>query len=290
METSGKETLKDVLFIQLYLPTAHFRIPFTYQRRHTYPIPPYSTIIGFLCNLLGVNDRNKTFDNEQLSNAKIYDELKKLKISISGNFESKITEMIWFRNLSVKNHEGRFGSVHNRYVNGHIEHIGGQSPVYLDTLNNFTLNLHFYHENPFVLIYIQQNLKSPESKLETLHIGRAEDIFIIHELKFVSCQWKRSDGNYKNFFWIPEHAFIPKEKQNPFNSIEGLRFNLTTFWDVADYETTHNRHGIRIFEYMPTKLSDGILTYTEFWIDNCHQLPVFFADFEKKHQAQNNQV
>ncbi|MBX6361958.1 MAG: type I-B CRISPR-associated protein Cas5, partial [Acidobacterium ailaaui] len=199
METSSKETLYNVLFIQLYLPTAHFRIPFTYQRRHTYPIPPYSTIIGFLCNLLGIDDRNKTFYYKELNNTNIYDELKKLKISISGNFESKITEMIWFRNLSIKNHEGRFGSIHNRYVNGHIEHIGGQSPVYLDTLNNFTLNLHFYHENPSVLSYIHQNLENPQSKLETLHIGRAEDIFIIQKLEFVSCQWKRSDGNYKNF-------------------------------------------------------------------------------------------
>jgi len=289
MDTSGKDTLDNVLFIQLYLPTAHFRIPFTYQRRHTYPIPPYSTIIGFLCNLLGVNNRNKKFDTDELGNANIYDELKKMKISISGNFESKITEMIWFRNLSVKNHEGRFGSIHNRYVNGHIEHIGGQSPVYLDTLNNFTLNLHFYHKNKDVLNYIEQNIKNPQGKLEPLHIGRAEDIFIIQKLEFVSCQWKRSDGNYKNFFWIPKHIYIPNEKQNPFDTIEGLRFNLTTFWDVADYETTQNRHGTRIFQYLSTKLSDGILTNTEFWRDPCHHLPVFPADFEKNNQIQNNQ-
>jgi len=65
------------LLIQIYQPTAHFRIPFTYQRRHTYPIPPYSTVIGLLCNLLGIyyhdeNDDEATIDDNyvKLKNVK----------------------------------------------------------------------------------------------------------------------------------------------------------------------------------------------------------------------------
>jgi len=68
------------LLIKIYQPTAHYRMPFTYQRRHTYPIPPYSTVIGFLCNMLGIIHQ----DNEW------YKKLKKCKLSISGRFEQKI--------------------------------------------------------------------------------------------------------------------------------------------------------------------------------------------------------
>lgn len=48
-----------ILRIRIYRPQAHYRVPFTYQRRHTYPIPPYSTVIGFLCNVLGIDDQGK---------------------------------------------------------------------------------------------------------------------------------------------------------------------------------------------------------------------------------------
>ncbi|MCX7640471.1 MAG: CRISPR-associated protein Cas5, partial [Pyrinomonadaceae bacterium] len=122
------------LRIEIYQPQSHYRIPTTYQRRHTYPIPPYSTLIGFLCNTLGINDQRlkRKIDEEEIC---LYDELKKIKISIAGCFESKVTEYIWFRNLSKEKHEKRFGYAENRYIGGHIEHIGGQSPILIDTLN-----------------------------------------------------------------------------------------------------------------------------------------------------------
>jgi len=53
------------LRLQLYQPHAHFRIPFSYQRRHTYPIPPYSTVIGFLSNLLGYEGLPVGYDKKK---------------------------------------------------------------------------------------------------------------------------------------------------------------------------------------------------------------------------------
>ncbi|MEM4314681.1 MAG: CRISPR-associated protein Cas5, partial [Thermoplasmata archaeon] len=83
------------LKLKIYQPHAHYRIPFTYQRRHTYPIPPYSTVIGLLCNILGI--RNIEGKEEPCMNQNCscdYHKLKNIKISICGKFESKTTEYI----------------------------------------------------------------------------------------------------------------------------------------------------------------------------------------------------
>ncbi|MGB9677695.1 MAG: CRISPR-associated protein Cas5, partial [Candidatus Ratteibacteria bacterium] len=68
--------------LKIYQPQAHYRIPFTYQRKHTYPIPPYSTIIGLLCNVLGIrNYRGEGEPCENQNNCSCnYHKLKKIKI------------------------------------------------------------------------------------------------------------------------------------------------------------------------------------------------------------------
>ena len=47
---------KAALRLLLYLPQAHWRVPFAYQRRHTFALPPYATVIGFICNALGIRN------------------------------------------------------------------------------------------------------------------------------------------------------------------------------------------------------------------------------------------
>src|SRR3972149_5570505 len=131
----------EALRICIYQPTAHFRMPFTYQRRHTYPLPPYSTVLGFLINMMGLIKQQ----SDQ------FKKLKDIKLSISGHFETKTTEYIWFRNLSKEVHKEKFGSYTNRELNGHVQHPGGQSPISIDTLDNFYLTVHlWYHDDSFL--------------------------------------------------------------------------------------------------------------------------------------------
>jgi CRISPR-associated protein Cas5t len=258
------------LRLRIYQPQAHYRVPFTYQRRHTYPIPPYSTIIGFLCNVLG-------YDGIPVEHEK----LKKIKISIAGRFESKTTEYTWFRNLAKSAHVERFGSVENRSVGGHVEHIGGQSPISIDVLNDVRLVIHLAHEDCSFLKDIRSSLENPISRLEVLHLGRAEDWIVIEELSKVMCissfEVCRIDADFRHFLWIPEQFYAPKASVSDFASYEGLRYRLTTFWTVEDYATTRNRHGRRIFEYITVKLSDGLLKGKKFLFDKECNPPVFLA-------------
>jgi CRISPR-associated protein Cas5t len=290
-----------ILRLKIYQPQAHYRIPFTYQRRHTYPLPPYSTIIGFLCNLLGYdgmlkdckddkvvevsNDTDVSYDGMPKDRKDLKKNIKNLKISIAGRFKSKTTEYIWFRNLSKDSHVNRFGGVEIRSVGGHIEHIGGQSPISIDVLDEVHLVIHLAHENKDFLEKISSSLENPINRLEILHIGRAEDWIVIEELSQVidlsNFRIKREDANFGYFFWIPEKIYYPNQDNSltKFEEYEGLLYRLPTFWTVENYNNTLNRHGKRIFDYISAKLSDGLFKEKYFLFDEVCKIPVFFADF-----------
>lgn len=258
------------LLIKIYQPTAHYRIPFTYQRRHTYPIPPYSTVIGFLCNMLGIDYQG----NEQ------YEQLKKCKLSVSGRFEQKLTEYIWFRNLSKGSHEKYFGSAETREKNGEINHIGGQSPMRIDVLENMHLNIHLSGNENF-LRELETYLHNPVNRLETVHLGRAEDWLVFESIKLVDLDKSDRDKNYNHFFWIPQHIETAETIAFDFNKVEGLFYNLPVFVTIKDYEKTYNRHAERSFSYMRSKLNDGAITGMEYWYDEQSGVPVFLADLNR---------
>jgi len=268
-----------ILKIRIYQPQAHYRIPFTFQRRHTYPLPPYSTVIGFLINALGIfNQEDDLYKNG----------VKNLKISIAGRFGSKITEYIWFRNLKKEKHTQRFGYVENREINGHIEHIGGQSPMQIDVLNDVHLTIYIAHKDEKYIEEIRENLSNPKNRLEVLHIGRAEDwIVLVEEPKFLDDSdiiYHRRDADYKHFFWIPDQFYIKNGngweiKEN--DKYEGLLYNLPTFVTIKNYETTFNRHGERNFEYVRTKLNDGLIKEEKLMLDisdKKNNLPIFLGE------------
>ena len=217
------------LLIKICQPTAHYRMPFSYQRRHTYPIPPYSTVIGFLCNMMGINHQ----ENEW------YKELKNCKLSISGKFDQKLTEYIWFRNLSKKSHEQYFGSIEVREKNGEINHMGGQSPMRIDVLENIQLNIHIAGDLNF-LSKLEIYLRNPVNRLETVHLGRAEDCLVFESIRIVDLIPSKKDKNYNHFFWIPQQIWLQYEMNFNFDSAEGLFYNLPVFLQL---EIT-NRHTI----------------------------------------------
>jgi len=265
-----------ILRLHIYQPQAHYRVPFTYKRRHTFPIPPYSTIIGFLCNACGVDDQDK----EIYINC-----IKQLKISIAGKFKLKNTEMIWYRNLSKKAHKGSYGTIDIREKNGNIGHIGGQSPIHIDVLEDVELYVYLYHDNEQQLKNLNQQLINPTNRLQVLHLGRAEDWIVYKSepkiLDDSDLEKKRRDANYGYFFWIPEKILkINNTPEIDFGQIDGNLFRLTTFSKIEGYNEHHNHTGKRKYSYIKAKLSDGEIFGQSLLIDKELSLPIFFGDLE----------
>lgn len=243
------------LRVEIYQPNAHYRIPFTYQRRHTYPIPPYSTIKGFLCNVLGI-----TFGMQSVNASDELKNLKLLKISIAGRFESKTTEYIWFRNLNKSSHENRYGHMLNRYIHGEICHIGGQQPVSIDVLNDVYLVVYLAHDDEDFLEEIMTALNNPMNRSYPLHVGRAEDWIVLkNRVALVELEQKRIYGAYNYFFWIPKE----------FENAKGIPYRIASFYEI--------KSNLRNFDYMNVYLNDGKIMGLNCYYDNNHNLPVFPA-------------
>jgi CRISPR-associated protein Cas5t len=229
--------------------------------------------------VLGVSNQNDEIFRNGLS---------KLKLSVSGRFDNKVTEYIWFRNMSKKAHIKKFGYVNNRENNGHIEHPGGQSPMKIDILNDVHLIIYLGHEKLEIIDDIKSNLVNPINRHEILHIGRAEDWIVFEDkpkiLSDSDYEFVSHGGNYEHFFWIPQKFYIavPNWNNKANDNYEGLLYNVPTFSKIEGYEDNFNRHGKRTFEYVRTKLNDGMIVGQELMIDKELQLPIFLGELNGK--------
>lgn len=258
-----------VLRLIIYQPQAHYRVPFTYQRRHTYPLPSYSAVRGFLCNTLGI--RGYTFGEDPEENED-FQKLKGVRMGICGRFEAKTTEYTWLRNLAKEQHLQAFGSLENRVRFGVGEHPGGQAPVPIDVLNEVRIVVYLWHEDGKFLEYLKERIENPIGRLYPLYLGRAEDWVVVEEVGFVSLSVISKDADFEHFFWVPEKPFLPPGISFDFSQVEGLFYRVPFFWELRD--------GSRNFHFVLAKLNDGKFWNTEFFFDVSYGrkgLPVFLA-------------
>lgn len=255
--------MKQVLKVKIHQPEANYRVPFSYQRRFTYPIPPFSTVKGLLCNLMGIRDET----DERFK--KIRDGL---SLAIYGKYESIVKEYVWFRNLSSKSHKERFGSVKNRSISGIPQHPGGQMPVTVDVLSNVNLIIYFYHNEFEFLNEIKSAFENPSGRLTTIHLGRAEDWVVFEEITILELIPKPASA-IPYFTWIPEKEFVEsyfinEEYDEFFKRIDGNLFRIPSVYIINS--------GRRVFtEYVTAKLFEGgSFKRVEFYYDETENIPV----------------
>ncbi|MEO0116551.1 MAG: type I-B CRISPR-associated protein Cas5b [candidate division WOR-3 bacterium] len=267
-----------VLRLKIYQPSGHYRIPFTYQRRHTYPIPPYSTVIGLFCNLLGIKPGTEEDQDKNLQKIK-----NGLSLAIYGKFKSITTEYTWLRNLAVKSHQTRFGRPEQRSVSMQPEHIGGQMPTKIDVLNDNDLLIYVSHTDLNFLNKLLECFTNPSNRTYPVHLGRAEDLIVIKDAKIEELTIDSYVGKLDYFYWLPhlKSALIPKETDNGdyenfFKNTYGTLFRMPTYYRIAE-------NGVRNFEYIQVKLVEGKVGFVsgtkplKIWQDIEEKIPIFLA-------------
>ncbi|MBE0069223.1 type I-B CRISPR-associated protein Cas5b [Thermoanaerobacterium thermosaccharolyticum] len=268
-----------VLRIKLYQPEANYRIPFSYQRRFTYPIPPYSTVKGLICNLLGI-------DNE---NEEMYKNVTKLSMAIYGRYDNLVKDYIWFRNLSIESHTKRFFSKYNRTLDFSVQHPGGQIPVKIDVLNNVHLIIYIYHENVDFLEKIRNAFVNPVNRNSTIHLGRSEDWLVFEEIKYVDLNNAgiKDIIKFDYYTWMPEQDYLMqgctdnKELyKDYFNKIDGNLFRLPTFYSIKEGKRIFDKYIIaKLYEKGSVSISPFDKCYLlKILIDGETNLPIFLAD------------
>lgn len=186
---------------------ASYRKPSSMQIKETYPLPPYSTVIGMIHTACG-------FENYV-----------DMDISIQGTYYSKVNELYTRYEFKPGYYEeGR----HSIKVVSKDNYTTGLSmgPAHIELLTNVNLIFHIVPNQEEILERIYEGLKFPK---EYLSLGRKEDLLIIENVKKVNIEEKILDEEYilKNDIYVPISQIDRTESTN-----EGTVYNLNKKYSI----------------------------------------------------------
>ncbi|WPZ19209.1 type I-B CRISPR-associated protein Cas5b [Geobacillus subterraneus] len=170
--------------VKMYQNLVNYRKPTSFQLKETYPLPPYSTVIGMVHAACGLTTYHP------------------MKVSVQGSYHSRINDL-WTRYefSGAPYEEGR----HSIKLVSRIDHkaygaIKGVSTAEL--LVDVELLLHIMPEDETLVPLIEGALKSPP---EYLSLGRREDIVVVEEVKTVNVTSQQLEEKK----YLPYDAYIP---------------------------------------------------------------------------------
>ena len=233
--------------LKLYQNMVNYKVPTSFQLKESYPLPPYSTVIGMVHSLCD------------------FKEYKPMKISISGNYFSKVNDL--YTRYEFKNGNPFEMGRHQLNVNGYGINRGVATAELLVDVN---LTIHIIPEDQSeeFLNTIFEAFKYPR---EYPSLGRREDIVLIRDVKIVDVEKKEMEKDLENgeetFAYIPL-SFVYDEKVefgNPVSGIRvyGTRYELTKNYELKNIGTKAKPKFIREWEKEEVLYSSNITALEE---------------------------
>lgn len=150
---------KRAVRLKLYQNMVNYKKPTSFQLKETYPLPPYSTVIGMVHSLCD------------------YKEYKEMEISIQGKYHSKVNDL--YTRYEFKNGM-RFDSSRHQLQVGEFGVSRGISTAEL--LVDVELLIHIIPKDQTLVEEIKESFLYPR---EYPSLGRREDLVMIEEVKVV---------------------------------------------------------------------------------------------------------
>jgi len=205
--------------LKLEQELVNYKVPTSFQLKETYPLPPYSTVIGMIHSLCG------------------FEEYREMKVSIQGKYLSKVNDLYTRYEFKpeMTYEEGR----HQLNTNG----FGiGRGVATAELLTEVELLIHIIPEEQSLVEEIEKALICPR---EFPSLGRREDLVVIKEVKIVNISNKileddiELENNYIAF--IPEtmieNASIVLKGATPGIENRGTKFILNKNYELTNYGT-----------------------------------------------------
>lgn len=210
--------------IKIEQELVNYKVPTSFQLKETYPLPPYSTVIGMIHNACG------------------FDEYKEMQVSIQGKYHSKVNDL--FTRYEFKPEMKFESGRHQLETNG----FGiGRGISTTELLTEVELVLHIIPENQDLINEIENGLKNPK---EFISLGRREDLAIIREVKIVDIFEKKGKelSNRDNLYF----AYIPVELTKKVNlgnegdvQSSGTRYLLNKNYQIQNFGTNKSPKNFR---------------------------------------------
>ncbi|QQK08750.1 type I-B CRISPR-associated protein Cas5b [Miniphocaeibacter halophilus] len=203
--------------LSLYQDLVNYKKPMSFQLKETYPLPPYSTIIGMV------------------HNACKFEEYKEMDISVQGKYFSKVNDL--YTRYEFKNGM-KYDKTRHQIKAGDYGVTRGISTQEL--LVDVELIIHIVPKDENLIDIIYNSLKEP---WEYLSLGRREDIVTIEEVKIVDfeeVEYQKSQRYDFGYF-----AYVPYEKKDDFKyikniqniEVEGTIFTINKNYQLVNYGT-----------------------------------------------------
>ena len=199
--------------LKIFQNLVNYKLPTSFQLKETYPLPPYSTVIGMV------------------HNACEFTEYVPMRVSVQGKYHSKVNDLA--TRYEFKPGMNFDKSRHQLNVDG----FGiGRGVSTVELLSEVELLIHIVPENQELVEEICEKLTYPH---EYLSLGRREDLIVFGELpKIVEVEEAEleEDLSIKNSY----SAYIPigilKDEAVKIGSREGVKISGTVYKLTKDYE------------------------------------------------------
>lgn len=196
----------------------NYKVPTSFQLKETYPLPPYSTVIGMIHNLCA------------------FDKYEEMDISIQGFYNSKVNDLFTRYEFKpgMKFDKGR----HQLETSGYGVCRGIATS---ELLSEVELLIHIVPKDKNLISKIEKSLKFP---IEYPTLGRREDLAIIKEVKIVEINLVELMENFeihKNYCaYIPlkyiENEDVYLKNKYSLKNI-GTRYKINKEYTKIDYGT-----------------------------------------------------
>lgn len=172
--------------MKIYQTVANYKRPGSFQLKETYPLPPYSTVIGMIHFICG------------------FTEYTDMEVSIQGDVGGKFNDLATrYEGSSDKYEEAR----HNMTLEQSNGKIMGfcKGVCTTETLTDIELMLHIVPSNQELVDIIYEKMKNPS---HFVSLGRREDIVRIDSIKVVDVK----DEDIEESITLKRGAYIPIDR------------------------------------------------------------------------------
>jgi CRISPR-associated protein Cas5t len=148
--------------VKLRQQLANYRKPASFLIKESYPLPPYSSVIGMLHNACGFTSYHP------------------VKVGIQGSHASDVADLAVLYNFGIKYDAGRHQAKVKNFDGGYDGINRGVRPIHL--LTDIELTLYVVPEQEHDLDIMYQGLLRPQ---QYLSLGRHEDLVRIDSVEVV---------------------------------------------------------------------------------------------------------
>jgi CRISPR-associated protein Cas5t len=217
----------------------NYKKPASFQLKETYPLPPYSTVIGMVHNLCEFNEYHP------------------MQVSIQGRYFSKVNDL--FTRYEFKNGMPYDSNRHQLKVGdfGISRGIG-----YTELLVDVELLIHIVPEQESLLRVIHDRFTMP---VEYPSLGRREDLAVIEEVRETdineevigkSKSLKPGYGAYIPMHYLKEEHVQTRDKDGL--EYTGIYYKLNKNYNLTNYGTEKRPKVFRSWETVEVLYGRGI--------------------------------